>query len=294
LTTETRTSQAAAPASQADNGTVAAPREEESILAALDEGADSTEQAAPQADEGTDAPEPDGTDSADADDSEELDLESLLKTEVREAIAARAREEALKEHEEKQAAEAKEREKTQTDSTRREGYKQSFQGRAPAIRAWAEEQGLPREETDKLVNTFNLHHRDAIEVASWELTDKLVETFRNRLPESERESFTYDGTNDDLNAFISDYDSRITKEARKGYLSEAEVKQRVADEKVAMLVKLREKPELLNARSGPRRTGGGGATPSNVTYAQLQKMSKAEIEALPKEVFDAAINEGTG
>lgn len=264
LTTDTaeRTSQAAAPASQTDNGT-AAPSEAESILAALDEG-DSTEQA-PQAADSTDAAKPDGTAAAKADEPE--DLEALLKTEVRESIAEKARAEARKELEDKQATEAKEREKTQQESARRTAYKQAFDNRAPAIRAWAEDQGLDRAETDRLLNTFAAHNRDALEVLSWELTDKLVDAMRGRLPESERESFSYDGTNPDLGAFLGEYDKRITKEARKGYLSEAEVKQRIADEKLALVVKLRENPSLLNTRGGGPRRAGGGMAGGSVSYS---------------------------
>ena len=246
--------QASAPASQAEPASPSVHEEVASLLSELDQEPNAaTPEAKPG--EGTDTGKPEGT--ASSKDESDQDIEALLKSEVRESIAEKARAEALKELEDKRAEEAQERARRQAQQAHRNGYTQAFQRTTPALRNWATEQGHTEEETNLLVNTFAEHHRLAIETASWELTDRLVEHLQARVPEGEREALAYDGSDADLGRFLDRYDAARVKDARKGYKSEAEVKQAVLDGKVDLFRKLRDNPALLNSRGGPRRSNGG-------------------------------------
>lgn len=210
-------------------------------------------------------------------------------------------------------AKAKEDAKKQREKQRKEGVKAQFDGWAPQMRNILERvargeldltQGMPHAPNttllDGILNTFAQHGSSAQEVERMAAREMLGEVVGGWLSEDSREAFLKEhGESDDPSAFLSAAHEAVVKEARKGYYSEAQLKDAKGDGMVTYRKWLTDKghPERLDALlsqvrgpSGSRGTvaGSGGSlnyrTKQDARNLHAQKqISNAEMRRVEND-----------
>jgi uncharacterized protein YnzC (UPF0291/DUF896 family) len=205
------------------------------------------------------------------------DLKNLLdanSTRVREEAAAKAREETLRETEE-QARLAQARRQL-------DGIRQSFAQRANAIRAFGREQGWDEASVNRVVETFNSHHGQSVQVRDAEWWDHTFDYMDAKLGDTAKAiRADYEaGKIGDFHTLLDRITDAKASAAKSGHISEAEAKEREA---LAFIKGKRAAATPGAARTGlpQSRTNATSSAGRNVGW--LQSLSTEEYEKVPVE-----------
>lgn len=206
--------------------------------------------------------------------ADDADFLTRYGEEALEAAKAAARDEAKRDLESQRQTEAQQAEEQRRRSQHREGLTDAYRKRVKNLETFAENQKLDAETAASLKNTFLGHHRDAVQVAAYELTDNLVESLREQLPEDQREGFQYDGTGE-LEGLVKEFTTRLTKHATGNLFTEAQVAEREALKALEVVNKVAERlktdPGFLDSYIAPPTRTAGNPTPARRGFAQLEQ-----------------------
>ena len=184
--------------------------------------------------------------------------------------------------------------KARIDESQKQGQARAFANRIGILdRTFQEVFGGQREFNPQLagwvLEQFKAHNGDATAFAAQPFSETMLRSMAEKLPSAEREGF--------LEQHFTSTPAAITEFvtlARKGYITESKAKAQAAQAAKDIIIDLQTHPEKLAALVSKTKAPGlnGAGSAGEVTYAQILKMTPAQVQALPSDVYNRAVEQG--
>jgi hypothetical protein len=218
---------------------------------------------------------PESTETSTEDRTETPAEDDPLQAELDAAAEARVSAEREKWEQERTQEDVTRQEQEQVNEARLRGINEaavSYQSTQRAFAQYVNETGLSQEDATRLGNLFNSHHAVLQKALTANYLIGLAQEMESHVPESDRPAFRKAALTTETQAdMVKEFLKRATPELRKGHVSEAEVKKRVSDGRVALLKEIQKDPQgfvdRMMSRTAPAvsRTGSVSTTPSRRT-----------------------------